>query len=547
MRKYTKPEKFSVTAISGTYVVVLGFNAEKLATKGLLGFAINRTDHTENEQYWLRGIKPFQETEPNPVPGALYSTLEHPVQSFHWGDYTAKPDHKYTYKVVPLFGKPKSLQEGKAVEIDVETESEEGGTHAVYFNRGVAGSQAYALKFKNKAPDKVEKAEAFVWLSRGLEEAILSFISQANGPQYGLRASVYEFNYAPVLEAFKKAAEQGADVKIVYDSRKESPREQSDAAIGKVGIRALMKRREKSPSYLSHNKFIILLKDDKPLQFWTGSTNLTLGGIFGQANVGHIVRDEQVASKYLEYWTELYNDCPTGKLSEWNVSETPDPAGPCAPNTITPVFSPRKTLNALKWYAERMDKASEMVCLTAAFGVNSLLKDVLSKRKDCPRYVILDKKGKDYDALCKVPNVQVAVGSHLTEDTLYRWAKEKITKYNVHVKYIHTKFMLLDPLSDNPTTIMGSANFSDASTKENDENSLVISGDKRVADIYFGEFMRLFYHFYFRYVVQNQKAKVGSEEKSRSYLKPDDSWTEKYYQKGLKNERERILFGRKLT
>ena len=47
--------------------------------------------------------------------------------------------------------------------------------------------------------------------------------------------------------------------------------------------------------------------------------------------------------------------------------------------------------------------------------------------------------------------------------------------------------------------ISGSTNFSDASTKDNDENMLVIRGDKRVADIYLGEFMRLWRHYRFRY------------------------------------------------
>lgn len=313
------------------------------------------------------------------------------------------------------------------MKLDVETESEDMGTHAVYFNRGVAGSQAYKAKFKNKRPEDVKNRKAFVWLSRGLEKALLGFISQASGSEYGLRASVYEFNYLPVLEAFKKAADQGADVKIVYDSRKEKPRDKSDAATDKVGIRALVKRRKTNPSYISHNKFVILMKDGKPIETFSGSTNMTLSGIFGQANVGHIVRDEQVASKFLNYWKELYNDRPAKKLRKWTCSETPDPAGPCAPNTLTPLFSPWKSLNALKWYAEKMDEANEMVCLTAAFGVYPFLKDVLSKKKCCSRYVILDRKGKDYGALCKIPNVQIAVGSHLARDTLYRWVREKIT------------------------------------------------------------------------------------------------------------------------
>ena len=105
--------------------------------------------------------------------------------------------------------------------------------------------------------------------------------------------------------------------------------------------------------------------------------------------------------------------------------------------------------------------------------------------------------------------------------------------------------MLIDPLSSNPTVITGSANFSTASTKNNDENMLVIQDDTRVADIYLGEFFRLFHHFYFRYVVNNQKAKTGSVEKRSSYLKPDSSWTEKYYVKDTIKEKQRILFSRK--
>jgi phosphatidylserine/phosphatidylglycerophosphate/cardiolipin synthase-like enzyme len=65
------------------------------------------------------------------------------------------------------------------------------------------------------------------------------------------------------------------------------------------------------------------------------------------------------------------------------------------------------------------------------------------------------------------------------------------------VHWVHTKFMLVDPLGRDPIVISGSANFSDASTNTNEENMLVIRGDQRVADIYFGEFMRSFAHLPF--------------------------------------------------
>jgi hypothetical protein len=71
------------------------------------------------------------------------------------------------------------------------TEDEDLGKHAVYFNRGVAGSQAYARKFNNVSPDRVPDRKAFIWASRGLEEAVLAYIGQAKSKDYGLRAAVY--------------------------------------------------------------------------------------------------------------------------------------------------------------------------------------------------------------------------------------------------------------------------------------------------------------------------------------------------------------------
>ena len=40
--------------------------------------------------------------------------------------------------------------------------------------------------------------------------------------------------------------------------------------------------------------------------------------------------------------------------------------------------------------------------------------------------------------------------------------------------YVHTKFMLIDPLSEDPVVITGSANFSKNSLVNNDENMLLI-------------------------------------------------------------------------
>ncbi len=52
-------------------------------------------------------------------------------------------------------------------------------------------------------------------------------------------------------------------------------------------VRLFPRRRNKS--YLSHNKFMILVRNSNPIRVYTGSTNISKGGIFGQTNVGHSV------------------------------------------------------------------------------------------------------------------------------------------------------------------------------------------------------------------------------------------------------------------
>ena len=70
----------------------------------------------------------------------------------------------------------------------------------------------------------------------------------------------------------------------------------------------------------------------------------------------------------------------------------------------------------------------------------------------------------------------------------------KTSGVNKHVKYIHSKFMLIDPLGEHPIIVTGSANFSPATTENNDENMLVLHGEsaRAAVHVYLTEFMRLF-------------------------------------------------------
>jgi len=134
----------------------------------------------------------------------------------------------------------------------------------------------------------------------------------------------------------------------------------------------------------------------------------------------------------------------------------------------------------------------------------------------------------------------MAVGATGGPDELSSWASEVLTGFNPRVPYLHTKIILVDPLSADPTVISGSANFSPGSTDGNDENMLIIRGDRDVADVYFTEYARIFQHFYARWWASQITAAQHAPDSG--FLTEDASWQAPYFANGHNKQRQRVLF-----
>lgn len=564
MREIKKGAALAVRAIGGLHVVTLAWDfmpGQESKHVGLLGFAIERSEIADGkiiERYYLRGIKRFKNKDEGLPPGTPVPTSEHPIQSFQWGDYTAKPKTTYTYAVIPVYGKPKLLQldENSTTMIEITTETEIGKasadgktTHDIYFNRGVAGSQAYALKFGKTKPDETKPdSDQMRWLSRELFEALAKFIGLASGhdaSDYALRAMLYEFRYPPVGKAFKSARAAGADVAIRYEAQ--SYKDDNEKMISSVGIKSICKP-QKSRAGVRHNKFIVLIHKGKPIAVWTGSTNISAGGIFGHSNVGHVIWNSEIAQRYLDYWEDLAKiDVTRTDLVKRNLQVEPTPSGEPPKTRILTLFCPRddkKQLETLDWYAKLMASASRILCMTFAFNLEDVYEKVLASPGDTLRYAVFDKNlAKDVeDEIDAVRNTVIAVGAKLSKGDMENFLGEYLTGFNRN-RYIHDKFMLVDPLGDDPIVVTGTANFSGASQAANDENMLVIRDSERVADIYFGEFMRIFDHLYSRYIVGKMKA-AGKSDPDAGFLKEKtDDWLPQHFKKGRKELRRRYFMG----
>ena len=568
MRSSSKSSGFSVNAVAGSNVVMLGMDMDEKKCPGLMGFAIHRTDHVEDEAYWMRGMKVFKAGAADLPLGGMVSTRRHPIQGFTWADYSAKPNYEYTYRIAALEGTPERLKERHVTEVSVQTEAYREGDHNVYFNRGAAASQEFARRFRNERPDTLG-APAFRWLSRGLHEGILNFIGRAEGKRWKLRVAAYEFTEPQVLQSLRDAHLRGADVQIIYHARERVSEKTSvktgkttitqtgrnRIAVASARIKGLCHERQAKPQDISHNKFIVLLKGNEPRAVLTGSTNFTQGGIFGHSNVVHIVEQAAVARAYLDYWEELRKDphksvlgpilaaaCPLAEVDE------------LPPRGTTTVFSPRDSTAALDFYGRLAKEASGALFMSFAFGMHETFQSAYRNGLAPLRYALMEKmvvprRDKDKTKaevqkiinLRKMPENRFAVGGFLETNSFDRWLVERLTGLNTHVKYIHTKYMLIDPLGDDPIVVSGSANFSEPSCNKNDENMLIIRGNERVAHIYLGEFMRLYNHFAYREWVRSSRAR-GRTPKTK-YLDEGDNWWRGYFAE-TPQSRQREYFAR---
>jgi phosphatidylserine/phosphatidylglycerophosphate/cardiolipin synthase-like enzyme len=132
---------------------------------------------------------------------------------------------------------------------------------------------------------------------------------------------------------------------------------------------------------------------------------------------------------------------------------------------------------------------------------------------------------------------ELTLRREIPEFALERWyLREELFRRQGHVFFVHTKFLLIDPLGEDPLLFTGSANFSSNSLLANDENMLLIRGNKRAADIYLTEFDRLLRHFFFRDVAAN-----GASDKGKFLAESAADWVPQQFS-GFKDVRRRMFF-----
>jgi phosphatidylserine/phosphatidylglycerophosphate/cardiolipin synthase-like enzyme len=550
MRVDAQQDGVSVQAYAGTTGVLLAFDIEPERRDGLLGFAIEREGGNRPHR-WLAGMLPFPGQEHRA--GELIPSNVAPIQRFRWSDYSVFPDTSYTYTVHPVYGDFRSPRLEAGPTVVARTASARSGEHKVLFNRAAAASQAFSRDFPDVAEEiaaaKRERrpvrlpADALAWLTRGVLEQITGFCARALDLTWALDVAIYEYELPEIRAALDAARARGAEVRIVYHAK---PGDEQ-TAVNEINLAEwpAERKRARVTNAICHDKFIVASRLDGgrriPQAVLCRSTNFTENGVYRQANVVHVAESPDLAEHYLDLFEVLFRGDDPAATKRWIDANNPLSTDAAA----FAGFSPRSGEKDLDLFVDEIRAATRDVLFCTAFALNEHVLDALlgAPHDDILRFGLQNTASRitgthrDRTADFVTPD--------MLDTGLEGFLKESTAGQRGNI-LIHTKLVVVDFTSEAPTVISGSHNLSHNASANNDENYLILRGNRDVADCYGVELMRLYEHYRFRYHQDHPEHDAGdgnpADGRAPKTLATDDRWTDPYFEDGTLEVSDRRRF-----
>lgn len=563
-------------------LVLLALNWEDAVEyPDFLGFAIKRTPGFRDPKTrvtsafsWLPNRITFAGAVPNGVPDA--PSNQAPIQKFQWWDSRIDDEdleQTFTYEIWPCIGQPAQLTllEAAKTTLRVMLPAHEVNGFGTWFNRAVVSSQAFTrlceahdVKPGQKpAPAIAKKLRS--WLGNGMEQTVPAFLDEIT---VGVGAIYHLTDEDFIIPAFQK--NQQKKLWMVYDagsSLKSSGGENPNAdAIAALGLDIMHTAR--AHTNIMHNKFIVGGKPRNgtlvPSKIICGSANYTTQGLTQQANVIHTIESEALANAYLARANLLLNDPSVADTKKANTGWI----GPVAVggSRVRLMFSPEanKTKVQMDTIVQAINDATDSVFFCLFAPTDQGLRDACFDAADrgmnmlgLVNRIATPKAGSDPDALNGGELATLEMFNRARDkrdviDARYFDAKNLPAGFEMEMRLfpgdkpppfppviIHHKFIIIDGETDHPTIYTGSANMSNNSVHNNDENLLEIKGNRDLAQTYLAEFMRLFEHYRARAIAID--VKTGAKPAEKFTLKKNFAdWGQKYFLTGSAEQKSRV-------
>jgi phosphatidylserine/phosphatidylglycerophosphate/cardiolipin synthase-like enzyme len=559
-----------------------------------LGFALIRRPVGKQESVVETFVGPGD--GPKVANGTSRPSTVWPIQKFMWADYLAEAGNSIQYRVVPMCGQDfdhmtakNELASGWSEPVRLDSVGDP--QVEALFNRGVVSTQWVARQLvKNKGkslkslvdPDLGKTNDVRDFLGGALKKRLLGLLAnqcQAGGHIY---ASLFELSDPEVIPAFQRFG-QKAHIILSDGTHKEEtvpkkgkkagkgskPKKKSSSgpydenAFGRSELQKAhveLHNRMVSGQHFCHHKFIVFMdihQSTKATAVWTGSTNLTYGGVCTQSNNGLMIRDSDIATRFLNQWRELVKDTngypqslltfdkesktkklKDGQITAW-FAPNPKSTGNPKPASINPNYGDHADL---RYAREILNSAQQgiLFLMLNPGAEGTLLNDILALLKN-PKadeklyihgvanqdpttaggresliFVHRNKKEKARhgDEAIILP-AAINVSKSLDDKdkkaaaALRKWVS-MVDKYwkeeptGLGVVRVHSKMIVVDPFGAKPVVMTGSHNLGSKASAQNDDNFVILEGFPLIAQQYAVNVITVYNQY--RWAFQQQEA-----------------------------------------
>ncbi len=527
-----------------------------------LGFAVYRTDSAGHEEPLPAWVGFSGDSNAGWKPN---TTEVWPVQKFTWRDLTARRGETYTYRIVPMIGTPGNLTPGTAEALTTNSVAitEKRGDFSAFFNRGILSTQSLVHQLPagpSGAPNFLKLKERIDQpgdplrerLSGQLREAMLGLFARARAEGGKLYCAIYELT-DPELE--KTLLDNKDIVHIILANTGTDDAENSPARQALHEAGADITDRMVPNQHIAHNKFAILTASDgTPRAVWTGSTNWTDTGLCAQSNNGILIESADLAVYYMDYWNRLKNDdSAQGPDFRATNNQEHDVKADGGATGISLWFSPntkqksKPSSNAATpgdldvVFTAMQEAKNAILFLVFQPGSPSIVDQAASIQENNPNLFIHGAATdpgavNDFSThLFHRTGAQTdtdVVAAAAVNDQFGYWEKELLKSGPSAHAIIHDKIVVIDPFSDECVVITGSHNLGYRASYNNDENLLIIRGNRKLAAAYTVHVMDVYDHYRWRFMLQSKGTSAWTG------LASDDKWQDKYFKVGTASERE---------
>lgn len=294
-----------------------------------------------------------------------------------------------------------------------------------------------------------------------IEEKLIQYI---NGAQTSIHIASFEFNLPRVADALIAAKARGVDVRWITDDENglkidSQPGRGQFARLTAAGIEV---KDDAGRSSLMHDKFWLF---DGQVT-WTGSTNITVNGIYKQNNNVIVIHSTDVTYFFEREWNEMWS----GQF------------GPRAPSTVSN-----------QWAI--LDGTPIQVLFSAEDNAMSNLVALVNDAKTNIRFLAFsftdDPLGQAMIARAQagvdVQGVFETFGSTgISSELKPIWCAGLQVRQDGNPSFLHDKILIID----NSIVVTGSLNFSSNADTSNEEN-IVILDNADIAALYLQEYQKL--------------------------------------------------------